>query len=160
MAASQGTMNNFTFGNQQYQYYETICGGTGAGPGFNGADAVHSHMTNTRLTDPEVLEARFPVLLESFAIRQNSGGQAKYNGGNGVIRKLRFLEPMTASILSNHRQIEPYGMAGGNPGNVGKNWVQRSDGKIEILGSTACAELDENDSFVIKTPGGGGYGKK
>ncbi len=159
MAASQGTMNNFTFGNERYQYYETICGGTGAGPDFNGTDAVHSHMTNTRLTDPEVLEARFPVLVESFSIRKNSGGLGKHNGGNGVRRKLRFLVPMTASILSNHRVVPPYGLAGGAPGKAGKNRIQRADGTIEDLNSTACVELLSGDSFIIETPGGGGYGQ-
>jgi 5-oxoprolinase (ATP-hydrolysing) len=157
MAAAQGTMNNFTFGNGQYQYYETICGGSGAGADFDGTDAVHTHMTNSRLTDPEVLEWRFPVLLESFAIRTHSGGKGQHHGGNGVIRRLRFREPMTAAILSNHRFISPFGLQGGEAGAVGRNYVERSDG-IEDLGSTATVEMQIEDVFVIKTPGGGGYG--
>jgi 5-oxoprolinase (ATP-hydrolysing) len=158
MAASQGTMNNFTFGNEHYQYYETICGGSGAGPNFNGTDAVHTHMTNSRLTDPEVLEWRFPVILESFAIRPNSGGKGKYCGGNGVIRRLRFLEQMTAGILSSHRVIPPYGLQGGEAGAVGRNYVERNDGTVEELGSKATIEMQAGDVFVIETPGGGGYG--
>ncbi|MFB8789022.1 MAG: hydantoinase B/oxoprolinase family protein [Potamolinea sp.] len=158
MSASQGTMNNFTFGNERYQYYETICGGSGAGPNFNGTDAVHTHMTNSRLTDPEVLEWRFPVVLESFAIRPNSGGKGKYRGGNGVIRRLRFLETMTAGILSSHRVIPPYGLQGGEAGAVGENYVERSDGTVEELGNTATIEMQAGDVFIIKTPGGGGYG--
>ncbi len=119
LAAAQGTMNNLTFGNERYQYYETICGGAGAGPDFDGADAVHTHMTNSRLTDPEVLEWRFPVLLESFAIRRGSGGAGRHRGGDGVVRRIRFLERMTAAILSNHRRIAPFGLAGGLPGALG-----------------------------------------
>ncbi|NET42405.1 hydantoinase B/oxoprolinase family protein [Okeania sp. SIO2B3] len=159
MASSQGTMNNFTFGNSKYQYYETICGGSGAGINFHGTDAVHTHMTNSRLTDPEVLEWRFPVLLENFAIRSGSGGEGLYKGGNGVIRKIRFLEQMTAGILSGHRVISPPGLNGGSDGLVGRNYVQRSDGKIEELGSTATVEMNVGDVFVIETPGGGGVGK-
>lgn len=160
MAASQGTMNNFTFGNDRYQYYETICGGSGAGENFNGTDAVHTHMTNSRLTDPEVLEWRFPVLLESFSIRSHSSGKGKYSGGNGVIRKVRFLEPMTAGILSSRRIIPSFGLNGGKAGAVGKNYVQRRDGTVEDLGSTAVVEMQPGDTFVIETPGGGGYGTK
>jgi N-methylhydantoinase B len=159
LAASQGTMNNFTFGNEKYQYYETICGGSGAGNNFQGTDAIHTHMTNSRLTDPEVLEFRYPVLLESFRIRPDSGGQGLYKGGNGVIRKIRFLEKMTANILSNHRLIPPFGLAGGAAGKVGKNLIQRQDGTIEILDSTATVEMNPNDIFIIETPGGGGYGQ-
>ncbi|WP_366558169.1 hydantoinase B/oxoprolinase family protein [Okeania sp. SIO3B5] len=159
MASSQGTMNNFTFGNSKYQYYETICGGSGAGINFHGTDAVHTHMTNSRLTDPEVLEWRFPVLLENFAIRSDSGGKGLYKGGNGVIRKIRFLEQMTAGILSGHRVISPPGLNGGGNGLVGRNYVERSDGKIEELGSTATVEMNAGDVFVIETPGGGGVGK-
>jgi len=159
MAASQGTMNNFTFGNQEYQYYETICGGSGAGANFDGTDAVHTHMTNSRLTDPEVLEWRFPVLLENFAIRPESGGKGKHRGGNGVIRRLRFLKTMTAGILSSRRIIPPFGLAGGEPGSLGKNYLERSNGKIEELGNTAVVEMQANDIFTIETPGGGGYGK-
>ncbi|HIK29124.1 MAG: hydantoinase B/oxoprolinase family protein [Oscillatoriaceae bacterium SKW80] len=158
IAASQGTMNNFTFGNERYQYYETICGGSGAGANFDGTDAVQTHMTNSRLTDPEVLEWRFPVLLESFSIRANSGGLGYHRGGNGVIRRIRFLEPMTAAILSGRRIIPPYGLNGGGNGAVGKNWVERSDGTVEELGSTATIQMQAGDVFVIATPGGGGYG--
>lgn len=158
MAGSQGTMNNFTFGSDRYQYYETICGGSGAGRNFDGTDAVHTHMTNSRLTDPEVLEWRFPVLLEHFGIRENSGGKGKYNGGNGVIRRIRFLEPMTAAILSNHRRISPFGLHGGGDGIVGKNYVERSDGTVEEIGSTGTVEMNAGDVFVIETPGGGGNG--
>src|SRR5690606_32298101 len=128
MAGAQGTMNNFTFGDDQYQYYETVCGGSGAGPDFDGTDAVHTHMTNTRLTDPEVLEWRFPVLLEAFRIRRGSGGRGRHRGGNGVVRRIRFLKPMTAAILSSHRRVPPFGAEGGEPGAVGRNWVERSDG--------------------------------
>ncbi|MGK7939024.1 MAG: hydantoinase B/oxoprolinase family protein [Crocosphaera sp.] len=158
LAASQGTMNNFTFGNKKYQYYETICGGSGAGINFNGTDAVHSHMTNSRLTDPEVLEFRYPVLVEEFKIRENSGGKGQYSGGNGVMRNIKFLEPMTANILSGHRVISPFGLAGGEPGKVGKNWVKRKNGTEEILNSTATVEMESGDSFIIETPGGGGFG--
>ncbi|HEY9830440.1 MAG TPA: hydantoinase B/oxoprolinase family protein, partial [Stenomitos sp.] len=158
LAASQGTMNNFTFGNGRHQYYETICGGSGAGADFDGTDAVHTHMTNSRLTDPEVLEWRFPVLLENFCIRPNSGGKGHHHGGNGVIRRVRFLEPMTAAILSSHRVVPPFGLEGGETGALGKNYVQRSDGTVEELGSTAVAQMNPGDVFTIETPGGGGYG--
>ncbi|MFM7450240.1 MAG: hydantoinase B/oxoprolinase family protein [Leptolyngbyaceae cyanobacterium] len=158
MAASQGTMNNFTFGNDRYQYYETICGGSGAGPTFDGTDAVHTHMTNSRLTDPEVLEWRFPVLLETFEIRRGSGGQGRHAGGNGVMRSLQFREPMTAAILSGHRRIPPFGLKGGQPGAVGKNRVERADGSLDDLGGNAEVTMQPGDRFVIETPGGGGYG--
>lgn len=158
MAGSQGTMNNFTFGNAKYQYYETICGGSGAGANFDGTDAVQTHMTNSRLTDPEVLEWRFPVVLESFAIRSNSGGKGHYHGGNGVVRRLRFQEQMTAGILSNRRVIPPFGLQGGEAGTVGKNIVERNDGTREELTSTASVEMAVGDVFIIETPGGGGYG--
>ena len=158
LAAAQGTMNNFTFGNEKYQYYETICGGSGAGPDFDGCDAVHTHMTNAKLTDPEVLEWRFPVRLESFAIRHGSGGNGKHQGGNGTVRKVRFLEPMTAAILSGHRRVPPYGLAGGDPGQTGKNSVIRSDGSLESMNSTDRTEMGIDDIFVIETPGGGGFG--
>lgn len=160
VAASQGTCNNFTFGNSHYQYYETICGGAGAGPGFDGATAVHTHMTNTCLTDPEILEWRFPVILEQFAIRRGSGGEGKYHGGDGVIRRIRFLEPMTANIISSHRKIPPYGIQGGAPGKIGHNWLQRTGGERIELGGCARVEMNPGDVFVIETPGGGGYGKK
>ncbi|MEG4055884.1 MULTISPECIES: hydantoinase B/oxoprolinase family protein [unclassified Microcoleus] len=158
MAASQGTMNNFTFGNQRYQYYETICGGAGAGASFDGTDAVQTHMTNSRLTDPEVLEWRFPVLLENFEIRANSGGNGSHRGGNGVVRRVRFREAMTAGILSGRRVISPCGLNGGEAGKVGRNYVETVEGKVEDLGSTATVEMQPGDVFVIETPGGGGYG--
>ena len=158
MAASQGTMNNFTFGNDRYQYYETICGGSGAGNGFHGTDGVHTHMTNSLISDPEVLESRYPVRLESFSIRENSGGQGKYCGGNGVVRKVRFLESMTAGILSSHRVVPPFGLKGGEAGKVGKSYVERKDKSIEQLDSTATVEMNPGDTFIIETPGGGGYG--
>jgi 5-oxoprolinase (ATP-hydrolysing) len=160
MAASQGTMNNFTFGNNRYQYYETICGGSGAGASFDGTDAVQTHMTNSRLTDPEVLELRFPILLESFAIQADSGGNGYHRGGNGVVRRIRFREAMTAGILSGRRVIAACGLNGGESGEVGRNYVERIDGKVEELGSTATVEMQPGDVFVIETPGGGGYGLK
>jgi 5-oxoprolinase (ATP-hydrolysing) len=176
MAAAQGTMNNFTFGNERYQYYETISGGSGAGiynigaseealegsheDGFNGTDVVQTHMTNSRLTDPEVLEFRYPVRLESYEIRANSGGAGRWHGGNGGTRRVRFLEPMTASILANHRSIAPFGMAGGEPGEVGRNWIERIDGRVETMGHIGSAEMNVDDVIVIQTPGGGGFGKK
>jgi len=158
MAASQGTMNNFTFGNATYQYYETIAGGAGAGPGFAGASVVQTHMTNSRLTDPEVLEWRFPVRLESFGIRRGSGGAGQYRGGDGSVRRVRFLEAMTAVILANHRRVPPFGMAGGGPGALGRNWVERTDGTREEFGATCKVEMQPGDIFVIETPSGGGYG--
>ena len=156
--ASQGTMNNFTFGNAGCQYYETICGGAGAGPDFDGTDAVHTHMTNTRLTDPEILEWRFPVILDSFSIRRGSGGAGAHKGGDGVIRRVRFREAMTAAILSGHRKVAPYGMAGGLPGALGRNRVERADGEMVELAGTDAIEVEAGDVFVIETPGGGGYG--
>jgi 5-oxoprolinase (ATP-hydrolysing) len=158
MAAAQGTMNNFTFGNDRHQYYETICGGSGAGINFDGTDAIQTHMTNSRLTDPEVLEWRFPVLVESFAIRSHSGGRGQYKGGNGTIRRIQFREAMTAAILSGHRTIPPFGLNGGSAGAIGKNYVERRDGAIEHLGSKAEVEMNPGDVFAIETPGGGGYG--
>lgn len=158
VAASQGTCNNLTFGNARYQYYETICGGAGAGPGFNGASAVHTHMTNTQLTDPEILEWRFPVLLEQFSLRPNSGGEGVYKGGDGVIRRLRFLEAMTVNIISSHRRIPPYGLQGGAPGKVGHNYVQRANGVLEELGGCARVEMLPGDVLIVETPGGGGFG--
>jgi 5-oxoprolinase (ATP-hydrolysing) len=159
MGASCGTMNNFTFGNDQYQYYETISGGTGAGPGFDGTDTVQSHMTNSRLTDPEVLEWRFPVRIDAHAIRHGSGGRGKWHGGAGATRRVRFLQPMTAAILAGHRRIPPYGMAGGEPGDVGRNWVERSDGSRTELSYADETQVAEGDVFVIESPGGGGYGE-
>jgi 5-oxoprolinase (ATP-hydrolysing) len=158
MAPSQGTMNNFTFGNAAYQYYETIAGGAGAGPDFDGASAVQTHMTNSRLTDPEILETRFPVLLERFAIRHGSGGAGAHKGGDGVVRQVRFLEPMHAAILSNRRRVPPRGIGGGGDAAAGVNKVVRADGSEEILTATDAAEMAAGDAFVIMTPGGGGYG--
>ena len=159
MASAQGTMNNFTYGNQRYQYYETVGGGSGGGPGFDGADVVQTHMTNSRLTDPEVLEWRFPVRLESFEIRHASGGRGRWRGGDGAIRRVRFLEPMTAAILSGHRRVAPHGMAGGGPGERGRNYVLRAaDGARTELGPFDQTEMAVGDIFVIESPGGGGYG--
>ena len=159
MAAAQGTMNNFTFGDETHQYYETIAGGAGAGPDFDGTDAVHTHMTNSRLTDPEVLEFRFPVLIEDFRIRRGSGGRGRHRGGDGVVRRIRFLKSMIAAILSGHRRIAPYGMDGGEAGRPGRNWVQRQGGRIEEIPGTGMAQMGEGDCFIIETPGGGGYGR-
>ena len=160
LAASQGTMNNFTFGDEARQYYETIAGGSGAGPGFDGAPAVQTHMTNSRLTDPEVLETRFPVLLEEFSIRRGSGGDGANRGGDGAVRRVRFLEPLTAAILSNRRRTAPFGLAGGEDGAAGVNRIERADGARETLGSTAEVSMQAGDVFVIETPGGGGFGAK
>lgn len=160
LASSQGTMNNFTFGDDARQYYETIAGGSGAGPDFDGTAAVQTHMTNSRLTDPEVLETRFPVLLEAFSIRRGSGGEGLHRGGDGAMRRMRFLEPMTAAILSNHRRVPPFGADGGEPGAVGINRVERADGRVEPLGATAEVAMVPGDVFVIETPGGGGFGAK
>ena len=159
MAASQCTMNNFTFGNARYQYYETISGGSGAGNGFNGTDVVQTHMTNSRMTDPEVLEFRFPVRLDSYQIRQGSGGAGQWHGGNGGVRRVRFLEPMTASILSNGRVHPSFGMAGGEAGQAGVNRVLRAVGLVDALAHMGLAELQVGDVFEIATPGGGGYGR-
>jgi 5-oxoprolinase (ATP-hydrolysing) len=159
MASSQCTMNNFTFGNPRYQYYETISGGSGAGEGFDGASVVQAHMTNSRLTDPEVLEFRFPVRLESYEIRRGSGGTGRWRGGDGGVRRVRFLEPMTASILSNGRCHGAFGMAGGSPGAPGINRVVRADGSVEVLAHIAQVEMRAGDVFEINTPGGGGYGE-
>ncbi len=159
MAAGQGTMNNFTFGNNAgYQNYETICGGAGAGPDYDGTNAIHTHMTNTLATDPEILEWRFPVVLESFSIRDGSGGFGKHRGGNGIIRRLRFDEAMTAAVVSGHRRVPPFGMAGGEPGKCGHNYVERADGTVDELLGTDGTEMNPGDVFVIETPGGGGYG--
>ena len=158
MAAAQGTMNNFTFGDATHQYYETIAGGSGAGPDFDGTNVVQTHMTNSRLTDPEVLEARFPVLLEEFSIRRGSGGAGAHKGGDGAVRRVRFRQAMTAGILSNRRKVPPFGLAGGNAGASGRNAVERADGSVEELSATASVEMKRGDVFVIETPGGGGYG--
>lgn len=159
MAASQGTMNNFTFGDETRQYYETIAGGSGAGPDFDGTSVVQTHMTNSRLTDPEVLETKFPVLLEQFAIRCGSGGAGLRRGGDGAVRRLRFLEAMDAGILSNRRKTAPFGLAGGDGGACGSNRIERASGEVEVLDSTAAVSMKPGDVFVIETPGGGGYGK-
>ncbi len=159
IAGSQGTMNNFVYGNDIHQNYETICGGTGAGNGFDGTSAVHSHMTNTRMTDPEVLETRFPVRVREFSIRDGSGGQGAYHGGNGIVRRLEFLEPMTVTVLSSHRQVPPHGAKGGQPGATGENAVERANGTIEALQGNDETQVSAGDVFVMKTPGGGGFGE-
>ncbi|MFV8751322.1 hydantoinase B/oxoprolinase family protein [Nannocystaceae bacterium ST9] len=160
MAAAQGTMNNVTFGDSNRQYYETVCGGSGAGPGFDGCDAVHTHMTNSRLTDPEVLEERYPVVLERFEIRRGSGGAGQWRGGDGVRRVLRFLAPMELVVLANRRVIAPFGMQGGEPGALGRNWVDRADGSRCEIGSRGALRVDRGDVFVLETPGGGGWGHR
>jgi 5-oxoprolinase (ATP-hydrolysing) len=160
LAPSQGTMNNFTFGNDRYQYYETIAGGSGAGPDHDGTSAVQTHMTNSRLTDPEILETRLPVRLDQFAIRRGSGGQGAHRGGDGVVRAVTFLEPMRANILANRRRVAPKGIKGGADGEPGRNWVERADGSVEMLTATAYAEMQPGDRFVIETPGGGGFGRR
>jgi 5-oxoprolinase (ATP-hydrolysing) len=159
MAGSQSTMNNLTFGNDRMQYYETICGGSGAGPDFDGTDAVHTHMTNSRMTDPEVLEARFPVLIREFSIRAGSGGGGCRRGGNGVVRRIEFRAPMTAAILSNNRLTAPFGLHGGAPGQAGRNYVTRKDGQTEAVDSVEELQLETGDTLNIETPGGGGYGE-
>jgi 5-oxoprolinase (ATP-hydrolysing) len=151
-------MNNFTFGNARNQYYETIAGGAGAGPDFDGASAVQTHMTNSRLTDPEILETRYPVLLERFAIRRGSGGEGRQCGGDGVERHIGFREPMNAGILSNRRRVAPRGIEGGGDAAPGVNRLVRADGRMETLSATASAEMAPGDMFVIETPGGGGFG--
>jgi 5-oxoprolinase (ATP-hydrolysing) len=160
LAAAQGTMNNLNFGNSKYQYYETICSGSPAGPGFHGTDAVHTHMTNTRLTDPEVLELRYPVVLEDFHIRKGSGGRGKWHAGDGVRRTIRFLEKMDCTILSGHRRVRPFGFAGGEPGQVGENWVRRNDGGFEKLQGCDATAIDAGEAIIIQTPTAGGYGKQ
>jgi 5-oxoprolinase (ATP-hydrolysing) len=159
MAAAQGTMNNLNFGNARYQYYETICSGSPAGPGFPGTDAVHTHMTNTRLTDPEVLEFRYPVLLEDFHIRGDSGGHGRWKAGDGIRRTIRFLEKMECTILSGHRRVPPFGLAGGENGQVGKNIVRRKDGRVEHIEGCDATALDAGEAIIIQTPTAGGYGK-
>ncbi len=158
LACSQATMNNFLFGDATYQYYETICGGCGAGPGFAGSSAVQTHMTNTRMTDPEVLELRYPVRLESFAIRRGSGGAGEWPGGDGAVRRIRFLAPMQAVIVASRRSEGPFGMHGGLPGASGAQWVERADGSRTQLTGTDSAAMAAGDVFVIATPGGGGWG--
>jgi 5-oxoprolinase (ATP-hydrolysing) len=157
-AEGSGTMNNVTFGNDRHQYYETVAAGSGAGEGFDGAPVVQTHMTNSRLTDPEVLEWRFPVRLEEFAVRRGSGGVGRWRGGDGAVRRLRFLEPMTVSTLSGHRRVPPYGMAGGQPGALGRNRVLRADGAVVEMGGCDLVDVGTGDVLVVETPGGGGYG--
>ena len=159
LAAAQGTMNNLNFGNDTYQYYETICSGSPAGPGFPGTDAVHTHMTNTRLTDPEILEFRYPVVLEDFHIRAGSGGRGKWNAGDGMKRTIRFLETMDCTILSGHRRVRPFGLAGGEAGQVGANAVRRADGRVEQLAGCDATVLAAGEAIIIQTPTAGGYGR-
>jgi 5-oxoprolinase (ATP-hydrolysing) len=158
LAGSQGTMNNLLFGNDRFGYYETVCGGTGAGPDFDGAAAVHSHMTNTRITDPEVLEHRYPVRLERFAVRQGSGGAGRHRGGDGAVREITFLEPVELSLLSQHRKAGPYGLEGGAPGAPGRQELVRADGTVEELPGIAGRSLAAGDRLILETPGGGGWG--
>ena len=160
LAPSQGTMNNFTFGNEQYQYYETIAGGSGAGPDHDGTSAVQTHMTNSRLTDPEILESRLPVRLDQFAVRRGSGGAGAHKGGDGAIRAVTFLESMQANILANRRLVPPRGIHGGSDAHGGRNWIERSDGSVEMLSATASVDVGVGDRFVIETPGGGGFGRR
>lgn len=157
-AEGSGTMNNVTFGNERHQYYETVASGSGAGDGFPGAPVVQTHMTNSRLTDPEVLEWRLPVQLDEFAVRRGSGGAGQWSGGDGAVRRIRFHEPMTVSTLSQHRRVPPYGMAGGEPGALGANRVEHADGTVTALGASDSADVGADDVLVIETPGGGGYG--
>jgi 5-oxoprolinase (ATP-hydrolysing) len=156
---SQGTMNNVLFGNDSFGYYETVCGGVGAGPDFDGASAVHQHMTNTRITDAEIMEYRYPVRLERFEVRPDSGGKGKHRGGDGVIREITFLERVSLSVLTQHRRVVPYGMDGGDDGKPGEQYIIRKNGEREILDYIDGSELKENDRFILKTPGGGGYGQ-
>jgi len=158
LAASQGTMNNLTFGNDRHQYYETVCGGSGAGPDFDGTSAIHTHMTNTRLTDPEILEWRYPVVLESFGVRRGSGGAGRFKGGDGTFRRIRFQEEMEVVILSNHRIVPPYGVDGGATGQCGRNWVERTDGTRDEMTGMDKRHVAAGDVFVLQTPTGGGFG--
>jgi 5-oxoprolinase (ATP-hydrolysing) len=158
LAAAQGTMNNVNFGNDRHQYYETICSGAPAGPGFDGTPGVHTHMTNSRLTDPEVLELRYPVVLEDFRIRPGSGGRGRWNAGDGTRRTIRFQEAMDLSILSGHRIVPPFGLEGGGPGACGENWIRRADGRMERLAGCAHTRVDSGDAVIIVTPTGGGFG--
>jgi len=160
LAASQGTMNNVTFGNRHHQYYETICGGAGAGNGFDGQSAIHTHMTNSRLTDPEVLESRYPVLLQEFSIRPGSGGKGRFHGGDGTLRRIKFREAMSFAILSTRRETAPFGLAGGEDGMPGANMVIRADGETVALKGRDEIELEAGDEVLIATPGGGGFGKE
>jgi 5-oxoprolinase (ATP-hydrolysing) len=159
LAAAQGTMNNLTFGNAQYQYYETICSGAPAGEGFDGVPGVHTHMTNSRLTDPEILEYRFPVVLEDFHIREGSGGKGRWKAGDGTSRTIRFRERMDCAILSGHRRVRPFGLKGGEPGGLGRNVVRRLDGSIDELQGADQTVLDAGEAITVITPTGGGYGE-
>ena len=159
LGTSQGTMNNLTFGNEKYQYYETICSGSPAGPSFNGVAAVHTHMTNTRLTDPEIMEQRYPIMLEEFVIDRNSGGRGQWNAGDGITRRIKFLEAMECSILSDHRKVPPMGIKGGLPGRIGKNWITRKSGAQEDLGGCGQTHVEPGDSVTVQSPTGGGFGK-
>jgi 5-oxoprolinase (ATP-hydrolysing) len=158
MAEGSGTMNNVTFGNERHQYYETVASGSGAGDGFAGADVVQTHMTNSRLTDPEVLEWRYPVRLERYVIRRGSGGAGRWRGGDGGRREIRFGEPMTVTTLAGHRRVAPYGMAGGAPGALGRHWIERADGSMTPMAGCDSVKVGPGDLFVLETPGGGGYG--
>ena len=158
MGSAQGTMNNVVWGNDTHQYYETVCGGAGATDRADGCSAVHTHMTNSRLTDPEVLELRYPVVVDSFAIRTGSGGAGRRRGGDGVVRRVHFEEPMELNIISGHRVVPPYGMAGGRPGATGHNRVLRADGGVDELAGADRTRIGVGDIFEISTPGGGGYG--
>ena len=160
LACGQGTMNNVLFGNETFGYYETICGGAGAGNGFAGADAVHTHMTNTRITDPEIMELRYPVRLDTFKIRKNSGGRGQFKGGDGIFRQLTFLAPVELSVLSQHRVVAPFGLQGGGNGQLGKHYLLLKNGRQKMLKGIDGASVTEGDSFVIETPGGGGFGTK
>jgi 5-oxoprolinase (ATP-hydrolysing) len=157
-AEGSGTMNNVTFGNAAHQYYETVGSGSGAGDGFAGTSVVQTHMTNSRLTDPEVLEWRFPVRLEEFGIRRGSGGGGRWRGGDGAVRVIRFKEAMTVSTLSGHRRVPPYGMAGGEPGALGRNRVRRAGGALVELAGCDSVDVEPGDTLIVETPGGGGYG--
>jgi 5-oxoprolinase (ATP-hydrolysing) len=158
VAASQGTMNNVTFGDARFGYYETVGGGAGAGEGFDGASGVHTHMTNTRITDPEVLETRYPVRLDAFALRHGSGGAGRFRGGDGLVRRYVFTAPVTVSLLTERRTTAPFGLAGGSPARAGENRVERRDGTTRVVGARDTFELAAGDALVIETPGGGGFG--
>jgi 5-oxoprolinase (ATP-hydrolysing) len=160
LGSAQGTMNNLTFGDARYQYYETICSGAPAGPGFDGASGVHTHMTNSRLTDPEVLESRFPVVLEDFHIRRGSGGKGRWRAGDGTLRRLRFREGMDLALLTGHRRVKNFGVDGGEPGELGRNVVRRNDGRREELEGCAQTVLEAGEAIEIVTPTGGGWGTK
>jgi 5-oxoprolinase (ATP-hydrolysing) len=160
LGSAQGTMNNVTFGNDRHQYYETICSGAPAGPGFDGVEAVHTHMTNSRLTDPEVLEFRYPVVLEDFHVRIGSGGKGRWHAGDGTRRTIRFLERMECALLTGHRRVRPFGVDGGEPGELGECWARRSGGRMERLEGCDQTVMEADDALVIVTPTGGGFGPR